>query len=127
MSDHVVEVGVERLPGGQDDGRIVDDVPAEELEDVVGPVREQLPVFAGCAEQRADDRNRVLPGNVGDHVAAARANQRIHQIADDLDDRRAQPCDSPGGERLGYEAAQPVVFGTVEAQQALNDPVPQGT
>jgi hypothetical protein len=50
VSDHVVEVGVERLPGGQDDGRVVGDVPAEELEDVVGLVREQLPVFAGCAE-----------------------------------------------------------------------------
>ena len=59
------------------------------LIDVIGPVGEQLPVLGGGAEQRADDRHRVLPGDVGDHVAVARAGQRIDEFADDLDDRAA--------------------------------------
>ena len=120
VGDHVVEVGVERLPGPQDVGRVVGDVPVEGLEDVVGPVREQLPVLAGGAEQRADDRDRVLAGDVGDHVAAARGGERVDQLGDHLDDRGAQPRGRPGGERLGHESAQPVVFGTVEADDQLD-------
>lgn len=48
LGDHVVDVGVELFPGSQDDGRVVGDVPAEDLEDVVGPAREQLPVLRGA-------------------------------------------------------------------------------
>ena len=32
-----------------------------------------------------------------------------------------------GGERFGYESAQPVMFGTVEAQDVRGGPLPQGT
>ena len=124
VGDHVVEVGVERSQARQDGGLVVGDVPAEDLEDVVGPVREQLPVLAGCAEQRADDRNRVLAWRCRRPRRSGPRRQRVHQLGDDVDDRRAQPCGGPGGERLGHQAAQPVVFGAVEAEQAAWRPCP---
>ena len=38
------------VEGRHDDRGVIGDVPGEGLEDVVGPVREQLPVLARCAE-----------------------------------------------------------------------------
>ena len=49
--DHVVDVGVQSRPRrARMAGIVVGDIPAEGLEDVVGPVGEQLPVLA--AERR---------------------------------------------------------------------------
>ena len=87
----------------------------EDLEDVIGPVGEQLPVLAGGAQQPADDRNRVPAGDVGDHVAAPRDGHRVDQLGDDLDDRGLQSCGRPWCERLGDESAQPIVIGAVPA------------
>ena len=125
MSDHVVDVGVERIPGAQHDGRVVGGVPEEDLDDVVGPLGEQLPVLAGCTEQRADDRDRVLRRDVGDDVAGAGRRERVHQFIDDVDDDGAQPCGRSRGEHSGHESAQPLVFGAVQTDQALGGPVPQ--
>ena len=50
VSDHIVDVVVDGLPCRQDGIRLIGDVPAEDLEDVVGPFREQLPVHGRCAE-----------------------------------------------------------------------------
>ena len=50
VSDHIVDVVVDGLPCRQNGVRLIGDVPAEGLEDVVGPFREQLPVRGRCAE-----------------------------------------------------------------------------
>ena len=125
LGDHVVDVGVELVAGRHDDRLVVGDVPVEDLEDVLGPVGEQLPVFAGSAEQRADDRNRVPACDVGDHVAVPRAGHRVDQFGDDVDDRGLQSCGRPWCERLADQSAQPMVFGAVQAQQARGGLVPQ--
>ena len=65
-----------------------------------------------------------VAGDVGDHVAAAGGGVRVDQPGDHLDDRGVQPRGRPGGERLGDQPAQPVVFGTVETDDQLADPVP---
>ena len=72
--DHVVDVVVELAPRAHDDRLDFAEIDgeAEGLEDVVGPERELLPVLAGRAEQRADDRDGVGARDVGDDVAAAR-------------------------------------------------------
>ena len=61
--DHVVDVVVELTPRAQDDGLDLGEIDSEadDLEDVVGPHGELLPVLARCAEQRADDRDGVGP------------------------------------------------------------------
>ena len=69
--DHVVDVVVEFPPRREDVGLVFGDVPAEQLEEVVGPVGEQSPVLTRGTEQRGDDRHRVGPGDVGDHLAAS--------------------------------------------------------
>lgn len=124
-SDHVLEVGVELIPRRQDVGPVVDDVPFEELLDVIAPNREQLPVLAGSAQQRADDRRRVSTGDVGDEVAAPNAGDRLDQFGDDLDDQRLQPRGATGRECLGDQSAQPVVRLAVEAQDVVDGAVPQ--
>jgi hypothetical protein len=55
IGDHVIEIGLKRVPGPNDVGRVLGDVPLECLEEVVGPVRKQPPVLTRGAEQRADD------------------------------------------------------------------------
>jgi hypothetical protein len=87
LGDHVVEVGVELVSGRHDDRLVVDDVPVEDLEDVIGPVGEQLPVAARSAEQLADDRNWIPACDVGDDVAAPRGGDWVDQLGDDPGDR----------------------------------------
>lgn len=48
--DEVLEVGIELIPCPKDRGSVLDDVPIEDLLDVVGPVAEQLPVLGRCAQ-----------------------------------------------------------------------------
>ena len=126
VGDHVVDVGVEFAPGVHDE-RFVDAVgiEGEGGEDVVGPQCELLPVFAGRAEQRADDRNGIGPGDVGDDVATALGGNMIDEVVDDLDDDVVQACARAGGEGLGHQAAQPAVRVALEAQQAVDELVPQ--
>ena len=80
---------------------------------------------AGSAQQRADDRDRVGPGDVGDHVAAARAGVWVDQLGDDRGHRVAQPGGRTGREGFGHQSAKPGVLGAVAAQQALDGPVPK--
>ena len=117
--EHLVDVAVQRLPSGQDPRRLVGRVPAEGLQNNVGPVGELFPVLGWCAEQCADDRDRVLAGYVGDHIAAAAADLTIDEAVDDLDDRRAQSCGRLRREGLAHQSAQAAVPVAVEAEDVL--------
>ena len=123
--NHVVDVVLELQPGRHDGGLVVGNVPVEHLEDVVGPPGEQLPVLTGSAEQRADDRNRILPGDVCDHVAMASDDGLVDEFGDDVVDRGGQPGGRLRGEGLRHQLALPVVNIAVEAQQPVDDAVPQ--
>jgi hypothetical protein len=74
VGDHVIDVVVELTPRLQHDRFLLGEVAVEaaDLEDVLGPPGELLPVLAWRAEKSADDRNRVGPGDVCDELAAAR-------------------------------------------------------
>ncbi len=98
--DHVVEIVLECTPGAQDVRFVVDDVPVEDLEDVVGPVGEQMPVVRWGAKHRADDRDGVLPSDVSDHIAATRIHTLVDELGDDVCARRAEPFGRSGRERL---------------------------
>ena len=125
LGHHAVHVGVELPTGSQDHRLVLGDVPGEQFEDVVGPVGEQLPVLAGSAQQRADDRDRVGPGDVGDHVAAARAGVgSINSVMTSVI-VVAQPGGGTGREGFGHQSAKPGVLGAVAAEQALDGPVPK--
>ena len=50
VREHVVDVGVESIPGGQDRRRFIGGIPAESLQDVICPAGEQFPVFGRCAQ-----------------------------------------------------------------------------
>ena len=90
---------------GQDRWRSFGCVPAEDLKDVVGPVREQLPVLWRRAEERADDRDWVFAGDVGDHFAAPAGGVAINEFGYDIDDRRAQAPGGSGCEGLRHQSA----------------------
>ena len=107
MGDHVVDVVVELAPGPHDGGLERADVggEAERLEDVVGPRREPLPVFARRAEQCADDRDRVGPREVGDDVTVALVGDLVDQTAHHVDHGVVQARNRSRGERLGAQTA----------------------
>lgn len=96
----------------------------EDLEDIVGPVGEQLPILRRGAEQRADDRDRVLAGDLGDDLAASGPGVAVDKLVDHVDDHRAQSLGGAGGEGFGHQSPQPVVCGAIEADQVLGDAVP---
>ena len=75
------------------------------LKDVVGPRREPLPVFAGCAEQRADDRDGVGARDVGDDVTVAAVGDLVDQIVHHVDHGVVQARNRSRGERLGAQPA----------------------
>jgi hypothetical protein len=121
----VVDVVVELAPRPHDIGfvgRIERE--AEGLENVVGPERKLLPVLAGGTEQRTDDRDGVGPRDVGDDVTSTRIGDPVDQLVDHVVDRLVQACGSPRCERLRHQAAQTLVRGALEAQQAVGDLVP---
>ena len=105
MGDHIVDVVVELPPRPHDGGLDFANVggEAEGLEDVVGPRRELLPVFAGRAEQRADDRDGVRAREVGDDVAASVVGDPIDEIGHHVDHGVVQARNRSGGERLGAQ------------------------
>ena len=123
-SNHLLEVVVEGLPGVEDDGLVGDEIPVEELLDVVGPVGDQLPVLARCAQQCADDRSRERFGDIGHDVAAAVARVRVEQFGDDLDDQLLQTRDGTRGERLGDKTALSVMPLALHGQNQTGDPLP---
>ena len=122
--DHVIDVVVEGLPGGQDRGLVFGDVPVEGVHEVVDPDRQLLPVLGRGAEQRADDRGRVLPRDVGHDVAVATCDLAVDQIADDVDDGGAQAFDGAAAECCGNQSTQAGVLGAVDADDRRADPVP---
>ena len=73
MGDHVVDVCVELVPDPHDDVLLVDNIGVQphDLEDVFRPQCKLLPVLGRRAKKRADDRDRVGPGDVGNEVAPA--------------------------------------------------------
>ena len=99
----------------------------EGFEDVVRPQGELLPILAGRAEQRADDRDGVGAREVGDDVAAARVGDPIDQLVHHLDHGVVQAQGRSGCECLGRQAAQPMVRVPLQAQQAVDHLVPQRT
>jgi hypothetical protein len=105
LGDHVVDVVVELPPRAHHDGLEFADVDgeAERFEDVVGPQRKLLPVLAGRAEQRADDRDGVGARKIRDDVAAARASNLIDETVHHVDHGVVQGRDRSGGERLGTQ------------------------
>ena len=107
MGDHVVDVVVELAPGPHD-GRLEGlnvGGEAERLKDVVGPRREPLPIFAGCAQQCADDRDGVGPREVGDDVTVAVVGDLVDQIAHYVDHGIVQARNRSRGERLRAQTA----------------------
>ena len=126
VGDHVVDVGVEFAPGVHDE-RFVDAVgiEGEGGEDVVGPQRELLPILARRAEQGADDRDGIGPGDVVDDVATAFGGNMIDEVVDDLDDGVVQARAGSRCEGLGHQAAQPAVRVALQAEQAVGEFVPQ--
>ena len=92
------------------------DVDAEGLCEIHHPVGEQAPVLARRAEQRADDRNRIRPGDVGDEVAMAGGGVPVDKLGDYVDACAAHPFGGTWGERRCDEAAQPLVLGAVEVE-----------
>ena len=88
--DHVVDVGVHRVPGGEDGGYFRRGIPTEGLEELVGPVGEQLPVLGRSSEKRADDGDRILAGDVIDHVAVPLTGVTVNEFGDDVGDGGAQ-------------------------------------
>ena len=107
MGDHVVDVVVEFAPGPHDGGLELSNVggEGEGFEDVVRPRRELLPVFAGRAEQRADDGDGVGPREVGDDVTAPGIDDLVDEIVHHADHRLMQARNRSGGERLGTQTA----------------------
>ena len=85
FGDHVVDVIIELTPRLQHDRFLLGEVAveADDLEDVVGPPGELLPVLGRRAEQCADDRNRVGTGDVGDEFATARGDDVVDEFVDD--------------------------------------------
>ena len=112
-------------PRREDVGLVFGDVPAEQLEEVVGPVGEQAPVLTGRTQKRRDDRHGVGPGDVGDHLAASLRGERIDQPVDDVGDDVVEPGDRPRRECLRHESAQPGVVGAVDGQQGRARTMPQ--
>lgn len=114
FGDHRVDIVVQLFPGGQDRRFVFGDIPAEGLEELVGPACEVLPVPpAWYAEQGTDDRDRVMPRDVGDDVAPAVGRARVDQSVDDLGDGGAQTFRGSRRERLAHQPAQPMVLVTV--------------
>ena len=104
---------------------VLGDVPGEQLHEVVCPVGEQPPVLARCTKQRGDDRHRVGPRDVGDHLTAPDRGKPVDQLRDDVDDDAVEPGDRARGERLGHEPAQPGVVVPVHGKQRRARAVPQ--
>ena len=125
--DHAVDVVLELQPRRHDDGLVLDDVPVEHLEDVIGPLGEHLPVLPRRAEQRADDRNRILPGDVVDHVAPTLRRGTVDQLGDDVVDGSGQAGGRLGGEGLRHQSTLAVMCVAVQIQQPVDDPIPQRT
>ena len=93
VGDHLVDVVVECVPRRQHDGFLGGQiaVEADDLENVLRPPGELLPVLAGRAEQRTDDRYRIRPGDVGDELAAARVDDLVDELVDDRVDGVVHP------------------------------------
>ncbi len=76
------------------------------------------PVAVGHAEQLADHQRRDGQREVLDQVhRRTRGLHRIEVLVDDLGDPGFEALDSPDGELRGEHAAQPLVFGRIEAEQ----------
>src|SRR3546814_8090742 len=75
LFDHRTDVAVESGHGRFDGREIVGDVVVEDPEDVGGPVREQLPVLFGGAEELADDGDRI--GRSEEHTSELQSLMRI--------------------------------------------------
>ena len=127
VGNHLVDVGVEFVPVGQDRGNLVGGVPAERLEELVGPRRELFPIAGRCAQQRANDRDRIVTRNVGDDVAVSATGALFEQRIDHLFDRRAKPLGGSGCERLADQSPQPMVLGALETDDVVDHPIPQRT
>ncbi len=123
--DHAVDVVVEFPPRGKDVGLVFGDVPAEQLEEIVGPVGEQPPVLARGTQQRGDDRHRIGPCDIPDDLAAPLKDERIDQSVDDADDDVIEPRDRPRSECLRHESAQPGVVCAIHRQQGRGRALPQ--
>ena len=89
MRDHIVDVVVELTPRLQYDGLLLGKIAVEthDLEDVLGPPGELLPVLTRCTKQRTDDWDGIWPCDIRDEFAMARARDVINELVDDDVDR----------------------------------------
>jgi hypothetical protein len=122
--DQLLEVTVERVPRPKDRGLVFGDGAAEGLADVGRPLGEELPILARRTEHGADDRNRIVVGDVGDEVAVADRGNGIDEFVDDVDACGTHPVGCARGEGPCNQPSEAVVFGSVEADEQVSDSIP---
>ena len=97
--DQFQHVRLELVLRGVDHGQVVGEVVVEDPQHVGRPAAEQRQSLARCAEQLADDGDRVGIADVGHDVRLPCGGDRVDQLVDDRSHERPQPVGVAGRER----------------------------
>ncbi len=95
VGDQATRVLVEFGLSSLDHVEFLEHVAVEDAQHVFGETREELPVRSRCAEELADDRDRVRLADVDRDVGSARRRDCIDEFVDHLADERPQPVGRP--------------------------------
>ena len=90
LGDQLARVGIQLVLGTHDQVELARHVDREDLQDVVRPAAEQLPVVLGRTEQLADDGNGVRLADVDRDIGFACGRHLVDQTVDHLAHERAQ-------------------------------------
>ena len=106
VCDERAGVLVELLLRSHDEVQLAGHIDGEDLENVVGPPAEQLPVLLRRTQQFTDDRDGIRLTNVGRDVGASSGCNAVDEFVDDIAHCGPKPLGLTGGEGRGDQPSQ---------------------